>query len=112
MSFNDNCCVKVDKRNESCEYLSLGIYDDYISFCRYVVPGRCDIYFFKVEYKDRLPFVKFFSDCKVPIQEAVRMFKRDLKKKCVQEVIASARLNKSFNWKIDNFFKLFNGDEE
>jgi hypothetical protein len=102
--FSDNCWLKTNK-GASIEYFSLYIDDDRIAFTRYVVPGRFDLYCFWHNNSEHIAQVKYFTDCKIAICHSIAQFKRDLKRKNVQELIAKATQNKYCERQIKNFLE-------
>ncbi len=104
--FSDNCWVKtVDIFHE---YLAIKIEDNSVYFYRYVVPGRFDIYSFKMEWEGQACKMKYFTDCNMPLLKAVKQFQRDLEKLKVKELIQSARTeSKRCSVLLDCFLRYF-----
>lgn len=74
-------------------FFSIYVTDTYASFTRYCVPGRIDTYAF-----DYLPGytgvgsrVAFFTDTGVSLSSAVKLVRKDLKRKAVKQLLKEAK---------------------
>lgn len=98
-TYHDNVLVR--SRPNSGEFLDVGLNaatedgDAPVRLCRYVVPGRTDVYTF-----DWVPGhtgvgerVRYFSDHGLPLAAALAMLVRDLNKKAVVEMLVQACRN-------------------
>ena len=104
--FNDNCFIT--KIKDGNEYLDIQIDSKSVYFYRYIVPGRCDKYSFKLIWDEGAPTIKYFSDYNIPINRSLKQFQRDLKKIKIKKLIQVARdTNKRCNILLNHFLKYF-----